>query len=84
MALWLVRAGKYGEHEQRFFEDNRIYLTWGGLESTSLSGAVSYEDIKTLMLQHFPAEPIRRLGNWSGQIWAFTLGMKSTVYSAPR
>ena len=80
MALWLVRAGKYGEHEPRFFEDNRIYLTWGGLESTSLSGAVSYEDIKTLMLEHFPAEPIRRLGNWSGQIWAFTLGMKPGDY----
>jgi restriction system protein len=80
MALWLVRAGKYGEHEPRFFEDNRIYLTWGGMESTSLSGVVSYEDIKALMLQHFPAEPVRRLGNWSGQIWAFTLGMKPGDY----
>lgn len=79
MALWLVRAGKYGEHEPRFFEDNRIYLTWG-LDSNSLSDAVSYEDIKTLMQLHFPAAPARRLGNWTGQIWAFTLGMKPGDY----
>jgi restriction system protein len=80
MALWLVRAGKYGEHEPRFIEDNRIYLTWGGLESNGLSSAASYEDIKALMQRSFPAEPARRLGNWSGQIWAFTLGMKSGDY----
>ncbi|WP_291912886.1 restriction endonuclease [Limnohabitans sp.] len=80
MALWLVRAGKYGEHEPRFFEDNRIYLTWGGLESTGLSSAATYEDIKALMQRSFPAEPTRRLGNWTGQIWAFTLGMKPGDY----
>ena len=27
MALWLIRAGKYGEHEQRFFADSACYLT---------------------------------------------------------
>ncbi len=26
MALWLVRAGKNGEHEPRFFEDIRLEL----------------------------------------------------------
>lgn len=26
MALWLVRAGKYGEHEQHFLDTNRVYL----------------------------------------------------------
>ena len=31
MALWLVRAARHGEHEQRFFEDNRIYMTWDEL-----------------------------------------------------
>ena len=27
MALWLVRAGKYGEHEARFLEQNLVCLT---------------------------------------------------------
>jgi restriction system protein len=80
MALWLVRAGKYGEHEPRFFEDNRIYLTWAGLETTNLSGAATYDDIKALMQQHFSAEPNRRVGNWSGQVWAFTLAMQPGDY----
>jgi restriction system protein len=31
MALWLVRTGKFGEYEQRFLQDGRIYLTWQGL-----------------------------------------------------
>lgn len=30
MALWLVRAGKFGQHEQRFLESNRVYATWTG------------------------------------------------------
>lgn len=76
MALWLVRAGKHGEHEQRFFADSRIYLTWGGLGKTDLSGISTYEGIKTMMQEHFPAEPSRRVGNWSGQVWAFALAMK--------
>ena|SRR5271165_5434339 len=30
MALWLVRAGSHGEHETRFLEEKRVYLTWDG------------------------------------------------------
>lgn len=31
MSLWLVRAGKHGEYEQRYFDLSRIYLNWDGL-----------------------------------------------------
>lgn len=75
MTMWLVRAGKYGEHEPRFFEDGRVYLTWG-FENIDLSGAANYEGIKALMQQQYPGEPARRIGNWSGQVWAFILAMK--------
>ncbi|PRD69202.1 restriction endonuclease [Malikia spinosa] len=73
MALWLVRAGKYGEHEPRFFQDNRVYLTWEEFTGTDLSVAKDYEGIKSLMQQQYPGEPARRIGNWSGQVWAFVL-----------
>ncbi|NNM63477.1 MAG: restriction endonuclease [Burkholderiales bacterium] len=76
MALWLVRAGKYGEHETRFLDDNRIYLTWDAFTETDLSVAKDYEGVKALMSQRYPSEPSRRLGNWSGQVWAFLLAMK--------
>jgi len=76
MTMWLVRAGKYGEHEPRFFEDGRVYLTWGEFDNIDLSVAANYEGIKALMQQQYPGEPARRIGNWSGQVWAFTLAMK--------
>lgn len=76
MALWLVRAGKYGEHEPRFFEDNRIYLTWDNLTDSDMTGLLNYEGVKSLMQQQYPGEPARRIGNWTGQIWAFVLAMK--------
>ena len=31
MSLWLMRAGPRGERESQFLSDNRIYLTWGGI-----------------------------------------------------
>lgn len=31
MAMWLARAGRYGENENKFLEDNRIYCTWDEL-----------------------------------------------------
>jgi hypothetical protein len=31
MTLWLIRAGSRGEHEQKFLDEGKIYLTWGGL-----------------------------------------------------
>jgi restriction system protein len=48
MSLWLVRAGRYGEHESKFIENNRVYLTWAGL-SVDMSGIAAYEGIKQLM-----------------------------------
>lgn len=76
MALWLVRTGKYGEHEVRFLEDERIYLTWENMTDLDLGGASDYAGIKALVQQRYPNEPSRRLGNWAGQIWAFALAMK--------
>lgn len=76
MSLWLVRAGKYGEHEPRFFDENRIYLTWANLSESDMSGIPTYEGIKVLMQQKHPGEPVRRVGNWAGQVSAFVLAMK--------
>jgi restriction system protein len=76
MALWLIRAGSYGEHEPKFFEDGRVYLTQQELSDSDLSTAKEYQDIKSIVQSHYPNEKPRRVGNWSGQIWAFALGMQ--------
>jgi restriction system protein len=77
MALWLVRGGRDGEHEAKFFADGRIYLTWEGLQDRELSGAKSYEDIKRIVFDSYPGESPNKLTNHSGQISAFVLPMKA-------
>ncbi|OAI09678.1 restriction endonuclease [Methylomonas lenta] len=76
MSLWLVRAGSYGEHESKFIDENRVYLTWGELTANDMTSIPDYEGIKQRVLQTYPGELPRKLGNWSGQIWAFVLAMK--------
>lgn len=75
MAIWLVRAGKHGQHEQRFLNDSRIYLTWGGLH-TDLTKVASKADLKSLLQRTYPEASNAKLGNWTGQIWAFVDKMK--------
>lgn len=76
MALWLVRGGSYGEHESKFIDENKVCLTWGALTASDLTHLTDYEGIKRRVLEQFPDEPIRKLGNWSGQVWAFVVAMK--------
>jgi restriction system protein len=76
MALWLVRAGKYGEHEQHFLDTDRVYLTWGGLNNTDLTQASTYEDIKEIVREaESPDATKGKIANNAGQVWAFVLGM---------
>jgi restriction system protein len=76
MALWLIRAGRYGEHEQQFLNTNRIYLTWNGLENYDLSKIQSYDKIKDILRQTYPNNPEGKLNNHAGQIKAFILSMQ--------
>ena len=32
MAIWLVCAGSHGEYEQKFIQENRVYVTWDELD----------------------------------------------------
>lgn len=76
MSLWLVRGGSYGEHEAKFIEDNKVFLTWAELAATDMTSIADYGGIRQHLTQVYPNEPVRKLGNWSGQVWAFTLAIK--------
>lgn len=71
MALWLVRAGKHGEYERKFLDENRIYLTWNGL-SYDLATLQHRSDLRTLLEGIYPYSPKGRITNNLGQIWAFS------------
>jgi len=75
MALWLVRAGSDGEHEPRFFEEGRIYLTWDSMTS-DLSGVKDWDALKAQVRRAQPADGDGRVRNHTGQIWAFVMEMK--------
>jgi restriction system protein len=75
MALWLVRTGKHGEYEQRFFDDNRIYLTWHELDH-DLSRIETKESLREVLTSVYPAHTKARISNHLGQIWVFARAMQ--------
>ncbi|MEZ5742084.1 MAG: hypothetical protein R3E68_23395 [Burkholderiaceae bacterium] len=76
MALWLIRAGRYGEHEQRFLADSACYLTWEGTEDRDLSQAIDYEGIKALLAEIYPDEKPKTRINWASQIAPFVFDIQ--------
>lgn len=71
MALWLVRAGSYGQYEDKFLEENKIFLTWDGLNK-NLGVVPDKADLRLLLEGVYPGENRNRLLNHSNQIWTFS------------
>ncbi len=77
MALWLVRTGKHGEHEQKFLETNRIYVTWEGLKR-DLRTFASKPDLSLALQELLGIEaPKARSDNYARQLWPFAHVMKA-------
>ena len=75
MALWLVRAGKRGEYEQKFFEENRIYLAWDR-PLHDLSEMKNRGQLRNLLEKFYSDAPKGRIRNHVSQIWAFSQSIK--------
>lgn len=54
MALWLTRAGRNGEHEQDFFGNGRILLTFGGLNDIDLSRCKDWDAVRAAVVNVYP------------------------------
>lgn len=78
MSIWLFRAGKSGEYEEKFLNDNRIYLTWQNLDVD----LKQYKD-RTAHLQKlqemYPTEKINTLRNWESQIYPIAHRMQRVI-----
>jgi len=84
MALWMVRAGKHGEHESKFFDGNRIYLTWNevGEDLHDLSDKAA---VRQRLQERDPAFSSAKVSNHAGLMVAFLLEMKpDDLVVAPR
>jgi len=75
VALWLVRAGRHGEYEERFFGTNRIYITWDGLDR-DLGKCKSRDDVFAVLREVYPDSGKNKLENHARQLWAFVHQMK--------
>ncbi len=75
MALWLVRAGRHGEHEQRFLDTNKVYVTWDNLKH-DLSRLATKQDLQQVLRDRDPNQTKGKVSNNSGQLWPFVHEMK--------
>jgi len=70
MAVWLIRAGSQGQFEQKFLNENRVYVTWDGLNSDLSKMQERQELIDALAVNDPDAKP-KKLMNHASQVWPF-------------
>ena len=76
MAVWLIRAGKDGEHEAKFLADGKAYVAWSQL-SIDLSGLSDRQSFAVKFQELYPDRGVRTVRNWSSQIWPFVDEIKT-------
>jgi len=75
MSVWLTRAGSHGEYEQKFIQDNRVYVTWDGLD-VNLDKLDEWPKFVAAMTKHYPDSKPKTILNWASQVWPFVHEMK--------
>ncbi len=75
MAIWLIRAGSHGEYEQKFIQENRVYVTWDGLD-INLAKLQQRADLTAAMIERYPDTKPKAITNWVGQVWPFAHEIK--------
>lgn len=75
MAIWLVRAGSHGEHEQKFIAEKRVYVTWSGF-NTNISSLSERPALIQSLIGAYPDSKANTLRNWAGQLWPFAHEMQ--------
>ena len=74
MALWLVRAGKYGEEENLALDKDVVVHGW--TIEKDLKNTKSKQEIEDLMHQTSPTAKPKSISSWANQVWAFLYKMK--------
>ena len=74
MALWMVRAGKYGEQENTIFENNVFAVEWN--ELGDLSKIKSKDELKELYQKIYTDNSKNRMASHISQIWRFVHEIK--------
>lgn len=75
MSIWLCRAGRNGQYEARFLEDNKIFYTFEEI-AIPLSSFGSKKDLQEYFLQVTPTIKENAASVYSKQGWTFFESMK--------
>lgn len=75
MPVWLCRAGKYGEYENKFLEEGRVYCTWDNLPE-SILGFPTQQALQQYFVDHDPDIKVKTAINWASQVWPFAHEME--------
>ncbi|MDO6657368.1 restriction endonuclease [Anaerobacillus sp. 1_MG-2023] len=75
MSIWLFRAGSNGEFENKFLQDNRVYLTWDELD-IDLSTFNKKEELYSFLVEKYSLEKQKTAINWASQIYPIAHRMK--------
>lgn len=70
MQVWLIRAGSAGQYEQKFLDENRVYVTWNQLDENILK-MDDRQDLVKLLERNDPDAKPAKLRNHASQIWPF-------------
>ncbi len=74
MALWLTRSGGHCQYEAKFLDENRIYLTWSGLDR-NLGPLNTPAEVHKTLKDVYPQDSIGRRRQNAGQLFAFAQKM---------
>ena len=74
MTVWMVRAGKHGEFEHKFLQENRIYVTWDHL-AVDIGKMTDRNQLFQAMSTTYPDAKVKAIHNNVSQVWPFAHDM---------
>ncbi len=75
MAIWMMRAGSGGQYEQKFLQEERVYVTWDGLD-VNLADLSNRAELIAAMSTRYPDAKPKALINHASQVWPFATEMR--------
>jgi restriction system protein len=75
VAVYVDRAGKHGEHQDRFLSTGCIYLTWEILQNQDLAG-FDFPRVRAALETALPQASTAKISNHASQVFTFISKMK--------
>lgn len=76
MTVWLVRAGKHGEFEQKFLQENKVYVTWDRL-AVNIGKLRERQELSDAMTHLYPDTKPKAIQQNVSQVWPFAHRMET-------